>query len=382
MSGLKQKADNGDPSRELLTKSRKALRFRSGVAVLAIILFVSMWSIGSALLRDDGLTTSGKIATWARNHHLGKIVDFAEFIRYRNPPEDVVPTELPSLTRSTIDQSGANSFSPPPVRVIHSPAIADEGIWQPVHIQDGIPNVWTTSIRPSKNHPAIIATHTLIDQTKLKAVLHNGTEVPGGRDWIHGNALTDSEVNKAVFAFNSAFRREHSGGGYYTEGKEVWPLVDGVASLAIDHTGKIHVGRWNRELSIDGVDGHQWSSVRQNLELLVIDGNLSDRLHTGYWGGGAKGEIYILRSAICERFDGRVIFTISGPTNATSLASTMKQVGCRYAMQLDQNESYPRGYIFERGIPRRIDKRMRGHDDDFIRGYSRDFIALLATKPE
>lgn len=330
------------------------------------------------ITENNGLSIQGKIASWARNHNLGFSVDFAEWLVYRNPPNDKSPDQLPSLLPNNDSLSATTQEPPSDLHLVHNPPLPSEGKWTSVRNVDAMSAIWTTSIRPNSKHKAITATHTLIDQTNLFAVLHNGTEVPGGTNWVHSNKLSSTEVRQAVFAFNGAFRREHSGGGYFTEGREIWPLKNGVASLAIDSAGKLHVGRWNIDMNREGEGGKEWVSVRQNLELLVINGELSSRLDTGYWGGGAKGEIFILRSAVCVRFDGKIVFTISGPSDATSLAQTMKSVGCKNAMQLDQNESYPRGYVFINRKPFKIDARMRGHDDDFVRGYDRDFFVLLA----
>lgn len=353
---------------------------RRAVTALAVLMCLSVgWSLGKALLKDDGLTIAGKLAGWARNHHLGSLVDAAESVRYRNPPSDSGADTLPNATVAATVAPHTTETSPPPLDVVNRPALPREGRWRVARTVDGQPTVWTTGIRPSRQHRGITATHVLIDQDRVRAVLHNGTDIPGGRDWMYGNAMGANETADAVFAFNGGFRREHSGGGYFTEGREVWPLKDGVATLAIDSDGQIHVGRWGAELDPLGVDGRPWASVRQNLELLVIDGKLSPRLNTGYWGGGRKGEIFILRSAVCERVDGKIMFTIMGLTDATSLAGAMRDAGCQYAMQLDQNESYPRGYVFEEGVPHEIDTRMLGRTDDFIRGYSRDFFVYVSV---
>jgi len=75
---------------------------------------------------------------------------------------------------------------------------------------------------------------------------------PGGRDWVNGRRIGDAERPRLVAAFNGGFRFEHIAGGYFTENREVRPLVDGEATAAIDKNGKITVGEYGRDLTNDG----------------------------------------------------------------------------------------------------------------------------------
>ena len=179
-----------------------------------------------------------------------------------------------------------------------------------------------------------------------------------------------------VFAFNGGFLKKHSMGGYYTEGREFWPLQRNRATLAIDATGRVHVGEWGTQLSPSGWAGNPWVSVRQNLTMLVKDGVLFDPKHSKQWGWSGKGELYILRSAVCERYDGRLLFAIVGKTDAVLLAKTLKNAGCKNAMQLDVNEAYPRGYYFNNGTPHRLDRRQTGGDTLYYTGSYREFVTL------
>lgn len=361
----------------------RSARNLAGAAVpfAVAVALVVLWSLGTALAADNGLPVSARLADWARNHHLGAAVDIAETWLFRSPPPDRPAAELDvAHPRAEPPQREANptAIAPADLEAVHRPALPGEGAWRSAGMSGGRPVVWITGIRPNRDNASMTATHVVVDQSGTRAVLHNGTEIPGGHRWIHGDRIDSVELSSALFAFNGGFRREHAAGGYFTEGREVWPLVAGAASLAIDAHGRIHIGRWGTDLDPAGADGQHWVSVRQNLQLMVIDGKLSPNLKKGYWGGSGKGEIYILRSGVCIRFDGMLMFTIMGKTNATALARAMRDAGCRWAMQLDQNEAYPRGYLFDRGTPRPIDTRMSGRDDDFISGYPRDFVVLMA----
>lgn len=343
--------------------------------VVLLVIAVPAISLGRALMRDDGLSILGKGAAWGRNHGLSWFVDKAEEIRYGAPPSKDAATELdtaiPDVTTAPAIDAPANLTTPLP-----NP-LPNEGTWIPVRSVSGRPVVWTTGVRPSSQFPSITASYALIDPEVLRARMYNGTEVPGGSGWLLGNKVADADRSGLVFAFNGGFRKEHSRGGYYTEGRLVWPLVEGSATIAIDKQGRMSLGVWGTDAGFNDQEMDRWATIRQNLLPTVVDGRPSPELKRGYWGGGKKGEIFILRSAVCIRYDGLIMFAIAGPTDATTLASALADAGCRMAMQLDQNESYPRGYVFTPESISEIDSRMMGKTSDYLTGSLREFFAFF-----
>lgn len=345
------------------------------VAVIAfVVVGLPVASLSSALARDNGLSLSGKAAAWGRNHHLSWLVDKAEEIRYGRAPSTRPADSLPDTEsgKSLVSENAPDNIDP-----VITPALPGEGEWSVARSINGREVVWTTGIRPSRKYPSITATYALIDPSAVRARLYNGTEVPGGRSWTHGNRVAAADAEKLVFAFNGGFRKEHANGGYYTEERMVWPLREGSATVAIDHAGRMSIGVWGSDKEFSDNDIGKWASIRQNLLPTVVAGAASPELSRGYWGGGKKGEIFILRSAVCERFDGLILFVIAGPTNATTLANAMVDAGCKTAMQLDQNESYPRGYVYESGKITEVDARMMGKSTDYLTGSPREFFAFL-----
>lgn len=340
--------------------------------------FLVWLSLTRALLKDDGLTVSGRGAAWARNHHLGAVVDRLESWKYSRPPESRKVGELSVVNGDSSSMDiDSEAFRPLPLLPVISNPPNDEGVWKVVRKLDGDPVVWTTGFHPSKKFPQMTVSFALIDQQNLTAALYNGTEVPGGRGWIRGNKVEGIDVSRLVFAFNGGFRQEHAGGGYYTEGKTLWPLVHGMAALTIDREGKIDIGVWGVSPGMRLSNLSSFATVRQNLRPTVIDGQPNPELKNGYWGGGKKGEIFILRSGVCKRTDGRILFAIGAPIDATTLAQAMVHAGCDAGMQLDQNESYPRGYIFNGGEISKLDSRMVGRIDQYLTGSPREFFALF-----
>lgn len=342
-------------------------------------------SIVGALRADTGESTSGKLAVWAREWKLGWLVDAAERVVYKNAPSAEAagklevegagkPEERVLVSTSTV----VTTTVPKPVPSVIEPALEGEGVWKPVRMVDGVTVAWTTGVRPSRKFGSIQASFLLVDQAHTRARLHQGTEVPGGK-WEHGKAVLPQDAPRLVAAFNGGFLRKHSMGGYYTEGREAWPLRQGAASMAIDAEGRVHIGAWGDQLAVAGHGGQPWVSVRQNLTMLVQDGEVFPRRLVRQWGASGKGELWILRSAVCERSDGKLLYAIVGKTDAAVLARTMKNAGCLNAMQLDVNASYPRGYWFENGQPRRLDRRMVGRDDLYLTGSYREFVALFSN---
>lgn len=350
--------------------------------LLAVTLFCLVLSVSlvRALLKDDGLSVLGRGAAWARNHNLGGLVDAVESWRYSDPPSTAPADDLPVasvMPQTTVVNIAQSYYRPDAITTPVPGALPQEGQWSIARTINGKPIIWTTGLRPSAKFPSVTASYALIDQSGVKARLYNGTEVPGGNDWQYGNKVSAVDALRLVFAFNGGFRKEHASGGYYTEGQMRWPLVQGAATITIDKNGLMNVGIWGEEPTFNDDNVSAFASIRQNLRPTVIDGKPNPELRTGYWGGGKKGEIYILRSGLCKRYDDKLMFIIAAPTDASTLAASMVNAGCKTGMQLDQNDSYPRGYIYNGSTITELDERMAGKTDSYLTGSLREFFAFF-----
>ena len=78
--------DTGSPA---AGKKRLPLRQRPAactvLAVLAVFLLLVSWSVGNALTVPGGGTVSERLAEWARDHYLGPLVTFGEWLSYQSP---------------------------------------------------------------------------------------------------------------------------------------------------------------------------------------------------------------------------------------------------------------------------------------------------------
>src|ERR1700678_1765839 len=67
------------------TRLRDRLWVRISAAVLAGFLLVTAWSVGNALTVPGGGTISDRLAEWARDHYLGPLVTFGEWLSFSAP---------------------------------------------------------------------------------------------------------------------------------------------------------------------------------------------------------------------------------------------------------------------------------------------------------
>ena len=249
--------------------------------------------------------------------------------------------------------------------------------------------IWGRTQRPSIAHPEVVASYAVFDPTGFHAALFNGTQLPGGGPWVNGSRVSGAAEPALVAAFNGGFKFKHIRGGYFAEGREIKPLLDGEATLAIRADGWMTIGVYGKDLTNDG----SWTSLRQNLPLIVDGGHevVSVASEPGvahiYWGDDFGGVVRDLRSALCLRRDGRLMYAVVGPVDIDGLATALVTAGCERAMELDINGSWPQFVTIDRSGPTPagvgLDPRMT-HLDRYLTGSSKDFIALFdpALLPE
>ena len=361
-------------------------RVRKIRRLIMAVLFVSVVavtvSVGGYVSRSQE-SLSATLATWARDHRLGVVVDELEQLRYGSPPSagpaselgtvetgSSVSTQLPTATTTTTVPL------PPALEPRVTPALAKEGVWEVARVVSGRPAIWVSGIRPLKSSPSVTATYALVDQDLTYAAMWNGPEIPAQRGFSRYKAVSPDLHPYLLAAFNGGFRKEHTQGGYLTEGREIWKMDPRAATLGIDTEGRIHIG-----LLGDGVELSEMVSVRQNVRLLVKDSKsvVGGKLY-GY-GSSHDRNLYIVRSAVCEREDGKLLFAIVGPVDAEQLAVALVRAGCSMAMQLDVNAAWPKFSIYDPATPephtRWIDKRITGPSNMFLRSAPKDFFALF-----
>ena len=333
--------------------ARRAGRWARRHKVLAVllalvVLLTPVWvSLGSALA-DPGLgsSVSARLAEWFRGHGGNWVVNKVENVWYSHhaPPVGGKPAKgaIPSVPATTQPPVVAVPHLSPPASLtpIASPAVAGEGQWRavgrPVH---GLPAVYETYMRPDTVHTSVVVGVAWMDTKLLSARLYSGSKIPGGGPWQYTAPVTPSAAQTLVAAFNSGFLMTNANGGYYSEGKTVFPLRDGAASIVITRDGTATVGQWGRDVSMSP----SVVAVRQNLVLLVDGGHPVSGLlanDTAKWGYTLGNKVFVWRSGVGVTADGALVYVGGPDLNITDLADVLARAGAVRAMELDINTDW------------------------------------------
>ena len=327
-------------------------RRRRVLAVLMVFCVLFLWvavSLGSALTNPAlGNSLGARAAEWLRGHGGSSLVVWAENEWYSHHP----PKVGGSLPRGTI-RNPKNVVAPPPAAAtvphlpapapivpLASPPVAGEGQWSPVGRRvDGLPAVYETMLRPSAIHTSYVVGVAWMDTTLLKATLYSGSLIPGGGPYSHTAPISPSDATSLVAAFNAGFLMSDAKGGYYTDGKTIVPLRTGAASFVVYKNGSSTVGQWGRDVSM----GPDVVSVRQNLDLLVDDGQVVPAAYTAnptQWGRTLGGGDFVWRSGVGVTADGALVY-VGGPgLDIADLANILVRAGAVRAMELDINTDW------------------------------------------
>ena len=218
----------------------------------------------------------------------------------------------------------------------------------------------------------------------VRFVLHCGSTDPGPpcRGQAAGPALSPAERRFVVGAFNGGFKLSAHAGGYEQAGAVISPLLPGRASLVIYRSGAASIGIWGHGLPQPGKPVY---SVRQNLVLLVRHGRPTPASAGGWgsWGGTITGVENTARSALGENASGQLIYVASMSATPRDLAAALVRAGAATGMELDINAEWVQlAYARAPGGPLRqgIAGQVRPASQ-YVRGWTRDFIAVLAKWP-
>ncbi len=283
-----------------------------------------------------------------------------------------LPDETTTTTTTTIPSR------PTDIEAFISPAIKGEGVWHAIAKVRKEPIIYASSIRPLWCYGSVVATMATYDPTKVHAALFNGTEVPGGKNWNNSSRIRGSAVKSLIASFSGGFRFEHEPGGYVTEGRTVRALRKGYATFGIRADGTSTIGVWGEDMHAD----EGWTSLRQNLPPLVAENKSVYRSFKAVnWGEDFDNKVFNFRSAACLRTDGLMMFVAVGKVNIGMLADTLVLLGCKTAMELDINGTWPFFATYtDFGKTDRtgktIDTRM-GDPGRHLHGATKDFFALF-----
>lgn len=335
-------------------KARSPRRRRwSRVAVIALVL--ACLTVGTSYTR--ALTYPGSASwqtrsvEWVRDHGGSPLVNAVENWYYTrhapgNGPPD--PAALPSwaphgaavpAAASVLVSAGAGPAAIAPVA--GAAPLSGEGIWVPGRVDAaGTPASYTTYFRPDPAHASIVAAAAWMRSSDTAAHLVAGTREPGGSAWPGNAQVNPADVPALVATFNSGWKLKDITGGYYQDGRTAAALVTGEASAVIDDQGRLTVGQWGRDVTMNP----HVRAVRQNLQLIVDGGVPVDGLAAngnGRWGNSRNQLQYTARSGLGTTASGDLVYVAGTAMNLQTLATAMADAGIVRGMELDIHSNMP-----------------------------------------
>lgn len=349
-------ASSSAPQRGRRRRPRRRRRWvRIVLALLVAFLVPVAWSVGHALTVPGGGTVSDRLAEWARDHYLGPVVTFGEYLTYQPPKVGGKPSFSLAGPGAAAKSPGpgkvAATFGPPAaLKPLTRHPLPGEGTWRVLARAHGEPAIYGTYLRASNVFTSYVAGIASMNQSLVRFDLRPGSEDPGPGRWRAQPWITPGTRRGLLATFNSGFKIASSGGGFYLNGATAGRLANGIASVVYYRNGHIAIGVWGQTVRMTpDVVG-----VRQNLHLIVDHGRIPasvDSNVTTSWGATLGGGYYVWRSGIGMTADGRAIFAYGPALNVRELAQLLRRAGAVTGMELDINPEWmsfmyyrPRGH--------------------------------------
>jgi hypothetical protein len=395
----------GQPERkQRRPRKRRMRRFlrRPTVRVIGALLGVFLiwvgFSVGQALAAPTGGTPSAKLAEWARDHYLGPVVTFGEWLTYQPPKAGGKPSFSLSIPKGESASSiakdtkhakharkGVSPIVPATLSSLAGTPLPGEGQWRVLEAVKGVPAIYSTFLRQSATYSSYVSAIVSMDQRLVKFNLHPGAEDPGPGNW-GANAepwIPPGKRTDLLSTFNSGFKLDASGGGFYLNGQYDGALVGGSASVVYYKNGTVKIGDWGRDFGMTS----QVAAVRQNLKLIVDHGQVPNSVDSNVeagWGYTLGGDYYVWRSGIGITKDGRVIFVYGPALDVRQLATLLQHAGAVEGMQLDINPFWTTYEYYQPDgkpadpTPVNLLPSQQGVADRYYSVWSRDFTAVYA----
>ena len=380
-------------TRRLRRRVRRFLRRPTVRVIGALIGVFLLWvcfSVGQALAAPGSGSTSAKVAEWARDHYLGPVVTFGEWLTYQPPATGGNPSFNMSVPKGAgpsapakAKHAGFHPIVPATLSALAGKALPGEGQWRVLETVKGQPAIYGTFLRQSATYSSYASAIVSMDQRLVKFYLHPGSEDPGSGNWGPNSDpwIPPAKRLGLLATFNGGFKLDAAKGGFYLNGKTHGSLTKGAASMVYYKDGTLKVGVWGRDVTMtSNVEG-----VRQNLKLIVDNARVPSSVDANVqsaWGATLGGGYYVWRSGLGVTRDGRVIFVYGPALNVRQLATLLQHAGAVEALQLDINPAWT-SYEYYRGkpadpTPHPVLPTQQGATDRYYGVYSRDFTAVFA----
>ena len=390
------------------------------VLVVTVLLIPAMYSYAIALTGPGSDSMQARSVEWARDHHLGPVVDRFEKWYYTkhqaavggtpnpnglpavavavtpavqqpagtvpsgtNPTAGTVPTSAPTAVQPTVAVSVPEVDSSGAPAALQTPAAAPvpgEGKWSPLGpLVYGHAGAYVAAIRPDNVYTSSMDAVVNFNPKYFSFRAYPGTKIP--KPWDRTDYVEPARQPALVAAFSGGFRLRDSGGGMILGGAEIQPMKNGIATMSIDKNGVPNVGMWGRDMSASsGLD-----SARQNLPLIVDNSVENPDLATDAnrkWGfTGPKNKSAVWRSGAGITADGHLVW-VGGPgLTIDSLAQTLIRAGAIRGMQLEINQEWVQLNTYSTSAGQTNGKRllpgMQHTGNRWLTEDTRDFVAAF-----
>ncbi len=390
-----QRSDGGGNGDDLADEPRSGSRqpwrrrYRRAIGrailVVTVLLIPAMYSYAIALTGPGSDSAQARSVEWARDHHLGPVIDRFEKWYYAkhqaavggtpnpnglpavavavtpavtpvtpaaqtagtaptgtNPSSATVPIGATTAVQPTVAVSVPESNSagaPAPLTTPAAVPVPGEGKWSPLGpLVNGHAGAYVSAIRPDNVYTSSMDAVVNFNPKYFSFRAYPGTKIP--KPWDRPDYVEPAQQSALVAAFSGGFRLKDSGGGMILGGAEIQQMRNGIATMSIDKNGVPNVGMWGRDMSASsGID-----SARQNLPLIVDNSVENPDLATDAnrkWGfTGPKNKSAVWRSGAGITADGHLVW-VGGPgLTIDSLAQTLIRAGAIRGMQLEINQEW------------------------------------------
>ncbi|MBN2529405.1 MAG: hypothetical protein JXR76_23660 [Deltaproteobacteria bacterium] len=275
-----------------------------------------------------------------------------------------------------------------------------EGEWIPANpeFMKTLPNapssVYKTYIRSDIRRPYTHVKLYAIDTRQLELNMVGGHEDPISTTGEVGTGQLPRDkhtVERVALVFNGAFKTIHGEYGMMADRTVLLPPKDDAATVATDDQGRIALGSWPKETPIPDA----MVSFRQNMDPLLENGvvNPRKRYLWGFTLGSDITQMNTVRSGLCMRDDGIMVYAWGDDLTAETLGIAMRAAECSYGIHLDMNPfhtslvAFQMEYRGEDMLPRfkyeKLIRDIRFWPDRYVHGAPKDFfyMTLRDTSP-
>jgi hypothetical protein len=384
------------PVRRRSRLRRVGLALLVAVPVAAIGLWIAIHRVEwlGPWLADRGRAIVG-------NDAIAKLEDWAYGVQdevnqaTRKDEKPVAYWEVPPTDAPPTPAKGARypSFAVKNVPPMHDAfAAPGDGVWVPVSDarEPGEPApLLKTLLHPDPkrgwSHVAVVA----VDLRQVRLSLVAGTMEPMSRlteakAHARPGRIPESDVPRALAAFNGGFKTTHGNYGMKAEGALFVEPRTNACTVAAYAGDVVRIGGWEK------LEPTRTEMVwfRQTPACMFDDGVMHKGLaieENTMWGATLDKNTVIRRSAIGLGADGSTLYVgISDATTAAAIARAMHHAGAHAVAQLDVNWSYPKFVTVEPeggdAANAKVKAIIDGFDyteDDYVRKpMARDFFYL------